>query len=124
MEREIAKLPTRHSWVAKLMMADDPDEAENKKDQIVVQKAEKMGLPYEVQRLVRTALPLYLEREAISQYVANHPDLYQALPVVHDPQEAVEVAALDQMGVTSKEKQQAVKLLKALQTHTLPQAQL
>lgn len=123
-EREIATLPkVKHSWIAQLMTTMDPVQAEEEKDQIVVEKARKMGLNYPVQRLVRTALPLFLEREAISQYIQQNPQFLRALPMVHSPREAVEVAALDQMGVTEKDKEQAVELIRALQTHgkTSPQ---
>ena len=116
---KLAQQKVSHSWLAEIMAIEDQqkqDEAEWRLAKWIQEKAKEMYPQAEfVERIVRNALPMLMERPAIVTLLKKEEDLYQALPMVEDAQEAAAIAAMDVMYVENQEVQQAAEMLQKIQ---------
>lgn len=88
--RQIAETQELQSPAAKLSFRLNPQQLA-RMSSLLETGAERAGIPPKVARCLPTCLPLLTEREAISQFVSQHPEMRNALPEVNDPQEAVDL---------------------------------
>ncbi len=97
--KEIAQMPTKHSWAQPLMMLDSEvaDEAEEMVIEWIEEEMERTipDVSYMAVRLVRTVWLHLLEREAIEAYQAANPSPWGHITIVWDVEDAVAVAAAD-----------------------------
>lgn len=117
---EVAAMPTRHSWAAKIMEqpSEKMDELTEQVDLWIIEEMEKKHPQSDqADRIVREVWPLVMEKEAIAAYLEKNPMMRSKLPTV-SPSEA---AAIGAMGVQASQADEAAarEFLQAMQAGTL-----
>jgi hypothetical protein len=127
LERRVAKMPTPHTWVAKIMEQprEVSDRMEWKLEDWLMEQAKTLepSLTEEeadrVARLLRDPIPLLLEREALQMLVEEEPQWMEYLPEILSPEEGVALGMGDVMYVSQKEEKVATELLNLLEQGAL-----
>ena len=130
--RQIAAMPTEHSWLAPMILeSSDLEELESSLNKWLKKKIfpgepeELEGALYQAWRIVRDMYPLLLENEAIAEFVSQNPQWMGYLPEVNTAWEAAQLGAMDQMYVHPKVIEFAEDKLEQLQQGALkPDAKL
>jgi hypothetical protein len=120
--QEIAKRPTKHSWAQKLMELpeDKADRAEARMDKWIARTMKELHPEADqAERAVRIIWLHLMEREAIEDFCLCNPRYLWIIPVVYNAEGAVDVAALDIMGLSDTDKAAAVHFLEMMEDGVL-----
>ena len=114
---QIAAQKTKHSWLAEVIQqVKDETQEENLEEQLaewIMEEAEKMfpNNPM-VERVVREALVITLEREAIQAFLQKNNQWADVMPTVESPEEGARVGAREAMADEADEEKAAILLRK------------
>ena len=114
---QIAKEPTEHSWMAKLMELDlqQSDEAEMRMIKWVMKEAKRLYPDKEnVDRIVYSSLLFLMENKAIMSFLEKNPDLMGYLPDVETPDEAASLGAMEIMYVPQEDERAASEMMEKI----------
>jgi hypothetical protein len=125
--RQIAQMPTEHSWLAPMIeKSEDLDALESKLAQWLMEqmfpdrtKETLKEDEYQVWRIVREIYPALMENEAITMFLDQNPKWMGYLPEVTTPSEAAELEAMDVMYVPKERVGEAAEWLGKLVNGTL-----
>jgi hypothetical protein len=123
--QQIAEMPTRHSWAARLMRL--PQEKADEAEAWVIQWIQKTiednvreELQENVERIIRTVWLHLLENEAIAAYLEANPQMQGAIPIVDDIPTALYIAQMEMGGMVSEaEREEAAYFLDLLDTQEM-----
>lgn len=120
--RQIAQMPTEHSWLAeRIVKSQDLDELEDSLWSWLKPKALSMTKDDNyVWRMVRDSFIPLLEKEAIEAFLSQNPQWMGYLPEVSSPWEAVELASMELLYVEESQKQEAREILESLLQEVMP----
>ena len=125
--REIAQMPTEHSWLAPMVLkSEDLDSLESQLATWLMNEMypdrtwqDLRPREYNVLRIVRTMYAFLLEKEAIAEFLNQNPKWMGYLPEVGNPSEAAELGARDVMYVPLEQTSEAAEWLGKLESGRL-----
>ena len=126
--KEIASYPNvEHSWLAqRILESPDLDELEDElaewlKPKVMAKVKTSSDQYCNVWRIVRDAYPVFLEREALREFLNIRPNWLGYIPDVYWPEEATDLMSRNINWVSSEEVNEATEILKSLlQDEMLP----
>lgn len=127
--RQIAQMPTEHSWLAeRIVESPDLDELEEKlwawlKPKAMSLMKDKKNDHSNVWRIVREAYVLVQEKAAIAEFLDQNPSWIGYLPDIYWPEEATDLVSRDLNWISDDEVDEATEVLKQLLPEVMPPSQ-